>query len=344
MHYRETARDLPWRRTTDPYAIWLSETMLQQTQVKTALPYFERWMTELPDLESLCRAPQEQLLHLWSGLGYYNRATRLQLAAREIRERFPGAWPQSPEEWLRLPGVGRYTAGAVCSIAFNQATPIVDGNIDRVLSRLHGLSSPRESKAHQDRLWELAAELVHSASELHELGGRRSSDLNQALMELGAITCTPRNPDCPNCPLNSFCCGFLSGEPGRYPVAKKRPAQIKRSLHVWILQSGARFFIRQQGDGDWNSGLWQFPATVPSPDITPPQTCLFKLSHNITRHSFQIEVFHVQGSSAAEKARSLGDGHWVQWSELPAMALSGLQRKIIRRWEAECPPPLTADA
>lgn len=315
--------------------------MLQQTQVKTVVPYFERWMTELPDLASLCAAPQEQLLRLWSGLGYYSRATRLQLAAIEIRDRFASTWPQGPEAWLSLPGVGRYTAGAVCSIAFNQPTPIVDGNIDRVFSRLYGLSSSRESKEHQHRLWALAGELVLSASQLSDLGGRRSSDLNQALMELGAITCTPRNPECPNCPVNEHCTAFQSGTPTRYPVAKKRPKQVKKPLHVWILESGGKFFLKQQGNDDWNSGLWQFPATAPDPASPPPHPRLFRLSHSITRHNFQVDVFHLHGENAATTAARFSAGHWFQWRELSTLALSGLQRKIIKRWEAYLPPTVT---
>jgi A/G-specific adenine glycosylase len=337
-HYRSTARDLPWRRTTDPYAIWLSETMLQQTQVKTVIPYFERWLAELPDIKSLCSAPQDQLLRLWSGLGYYSRATRLQLAARQIQERFPRGWPSNPQEWLELPGVGRYTAGAVCSIAFNQPTPIVDGNIDRVLSRLHGLSEPRESKEHQERLWLLANDLVLSSTSLHNLGGRRASDLNQSLMELGAVTCTPRNPECPKCPVHTFCRAFLAGDPTAYPAPKKRPTQLKKSLHVWILHSREKFFVQKQAAGAWNAGLWQFPATAPDPTCPPLHPALFRLTHSITRHNFRVEVFLLRGKTAADKAKVFSNGTWLNWTEMATLALSGLQRKILKKWSPAGPP------
>src|SRR5689334_2357725 len=154
--FLRSARDLPWRRTLDPYAIWISEIMLQQTQVKTVIPYWTRWMQELPDIQALARAPQERVLKLWEGLGYYRRARHLQNAARAITTTWSGRFPSRHADVLSLPGIGRYTAGAICSIAYNQPTPILDGNVIRVLSRHFGLAGDPREKANNERLWALA--------------------------------------------------------------------------------------------------------------------------------------------------------------------------------------------
>src|SRR5438552_2719593 len=181
--FGEAARDLPWRRTRDPYAIWVSEIMLQQTQVKTVLPYWERWMQALPDIESLAKARTETIHKLWEGLGYYTRVRNLQKAAQVIMEIHGGRFPRDFEAVLALPGIGRYTAGAICSIAFNQPKPILDGNVIRVLTRLFGIGgNPRETQV-RSKLWEIAHELVVEAAQTPAL-------LNQSLMELGALICS----------------------------------------------------------------------------------------------------------------------------------------------------------
>src|ERR1700761_3320382 len=190
--FDKNARDLPWRRTRDPYAIWVSEIMLQQTQVKTVIPYWERWMRELPTIELLAKANPQKIHKLWEGLGYYTRVRNMQRAAQIIVNEQAGNFPDDFESILNLPGIGRYTAGAICSIAFNQPTPILDGNVMRVLTRVFGISeNPRDKKANA-QLWELAEQLVALAAPKRSEGG--CSHLNQSLMELGALICTPREP------------------------------------------------------------------------------------------------------------------------------------------------------
>src|SRR5579872_7438421 len=200
----QNARDLPWRRTNDPYAIWISEIMLQQTQVKTVISYWTRWMEKLPNVETFARARPQQVLKLWEGLGYYARVRNAHAAAKEIVQKFSGKFPAKFDDVLALPGIGRYTAGALCSIAFNQPEPILDGNAARVLCRIFGIRHDPREKATNARLWRIARELVEAAArETHTAsasnggdGIRPCSALNQALMELGALVCTPTQPKC----------------------------------------------------------------------------------------------------------------------------------------------------
>ena len=194
--YNEHRRDLPWRRTGDPYAIWVSESMLQLTLVDSVIPYYERFLTRFPDIHSLASADADDVLRLWAGRGYYSRARNLQKAARVVCDRHGGTLPDSAEALRELPGIGRYTAGAVASIAFDRPEPIVDGNVARVLARLHEIREDLKSPDTQRRLWDEAATLAR---------GPRPGDLNQALMELGATLCTPKNPRCPVCPLRRRC-------------------------------------------------------------------------------------------------------------------------------------------
>ena len=190
--YRKNRRDLPWRRTADPYAVWVSEIMLQQTRVETVLPYYARFLERFPDASRLADATEDDVLASWSGLGYYRRARALHQGARVVMERHDGKLPRDPADLRRLPGVGRYTAGAIASVAFGLPEPILDGNVRRVLARIFAVDGVRLGPAAEEReLWGLAASLVQ---------GSAPGDLNQALMELGALICTPRAPACPACP------------------------------------------------------------------------------------------------------------------------------------------------
>src|SRR6266568_8545139 len=190
--FRRNARDLPWRRTCDPYGIWVSEVMLQQTQVKTVLAYWERWMHALPNIVTLANAKPEKVRKLWEGLGYYTRVRNMQQAARIIMEKDGGRFPENFEEIMALPGIGRYTAGAICSIAFNQSKPILDGNVIRVLTRLFGIAENPREKETNARLWKLAEQLVSDPLVVHGRRMNACSQLNQSLMELGALVCAPK--------------------------------------------------------------------------------------------------------------------------------------------------------
>ena len=200
--YRAHRRDLPWRRTRDPYAIWISEAMLQQTRVETVIPYWERFLARFPDVEALATADADDVIACWAGLGYYSRARNLHRAAQIVVERHAGRLPADVELLRELPGVGRYTAGAVASIAFDRPAPIVDGNVARVLARLFGIAADVRSRAVQERLWREAEELAR---------GEDPGALNQALMELGAMVCTPRAPRCADCPWSRRCAAFAHG-------------------------------------------------------------------------------------------------------------------------------------
>jgi A/G-specific adenine glycosylase len=213
------ARVLPWRATRDPYAIWVSEVMLQQTRVETVIPYYARFMARFPTAAALAAADEAEVLACWSGLGYYRRARLLHAGVREVAMRYGGEVPREAEARLGLPGVGRYTAGAIGSIAFDLAEPIVDGNVARVLSRVHAIDAPLGTKESERRLWREAEAWVE---------GVRPGALNQALMELGATTCTPTAPRCPSCPLRSVCVAFSEGRATELPRprAKKPPRAV----------------------------------------------------------------------------------------------------------------------
>ncbi|TAK96061.1 MAG: A/G-specific adenine glycosylase, partial [Verrucomicrobia bacterium] len=268
------ARDLPWRRTRNPYAIWVSEIMLQQTQVKTVIPYWERWMRELPTIQSAAKASAAKLHKLWEGLGYYTRVRNLQKAAQQIVSQHGGKFPENFNDILALPGIGRYTAGAIASIAFNQPRPILDGNVIRVLTRLFGIATdPREKKTNA-RLWQLAQELVTHAKDarsakekpgkpLRPLRPLRDdsacSHLNQSLMELGALVCTPRSPDCAACPVKEFCIARKRNLQVQIPNSGKRAKTTERRFIAFVVDRGGKFLVRQRPDGVVNAHLWEFP-------------------------------------------------------------------------------------
>ncbi len=274
--FSQNARDLPWRRTRDPYAIWVSEIMLQQTQVKTVIPYWKRWMRELPTIKAVAKASLDKIHKLWEGLGYYTRVRNLQKAARQIVEKHDGKFPDNFDDVLALPGVGRYTAGAICSIAFNQPKPILDGNVIRVLTRVFGIGeNPREKKTNA-QLWQLAEELVEHASRSISRTRTRTKDedeetsacshFNQSLMELGALICTPRQPQCPACPVKKLCVAFREDRVGELPNLGRRTAATARRFVAFVVERGGKFLVRQRPAGVVNAHLWEFPNVEIAPN------------------------------------------------------------------------------
>ena len=212
----QARRDLPWRRNRTPYAVWISEVMLQQTQVATVSPYFERWLNRFPDIAALAAAPLDDVLKQWEGLGYYARARNLQRAAQVMVERHEGQVPGDRAALLALPGIGRYSAGAILSIAFGQAEPILDGNVRRVLCRLADIAGdPREPKV-AERLWQISAEMVLAAPP------GRAGEFNEALIELGALICTPDAPECPRCPVQTYCLAYRRGTTALRPAKRQK--------------------------------------------------------------------------------------------------------------------------
>ncbi len=353
--FARNARDLPWRRTRDPYAIWISEIMLQQTQVKTVIPYWERWMRELPDVRALARAKPERVLKLWEGLGYYTRARNVQRAAQVIVARHSGRFPEAFDDMLSLPGIGRYTAGAIGSIAFDQPAPILDGNVIRVLTRLIGIRQNPREKATNDRLWALAGELVaHAArkrsainpSHLSPLTSHLAgpcSALNQSLMELGATICTPRQPQCSLCPVRSHCLARKHGLVDKLPNLNRLAPATRRRCVVIVVHHRGRWLARQRPNGVVNGQLWEFPnaespsdagdlqllaaslAGVPVARLSP----LCQIKHTITRHRITLDVFRAERTT--KPGRPERHGRWCTLAELNDLAWPSAHRKILQQ-------------
>lgn len=341
--FRLHARDLPWRRSLDPYAIWISEVMLQQTQVKTVIPFWERWMLEVPTIDALANLPESRLLKLWEGLGYYTRVRNLQKAARQIASNREGGFPSDPAQILELPGIGRYTAGAIASIAYGQAQPLLDGNVVRVLTRAHGIRKNAREKPTVDQLWKLATELVIAAETLDkepQQGTRLSagpcSDLNQGLMELGATICLPSNPACPACPLRQQCIAAAEGLVDQIPDLGKRPKTTARRFIAFVAESTLGVLVTQRPTVGVNGGLWEFPSVeindhdaISSPvhgfSFDPAEKPLLTIKHSITRYRITLEVFPatVRAGRSSRPA-----GRWIPKAELHALAFTSAHAKI----------------
>jgi A/G-specific adenine glycosylase len=253
--FQENHRALPWRVHYDPYHVWVSEVMLQQTQVDTALPYYQRFIAAFPRIEALAVADEQAVLGLWAGLGYYSRARNLLAAARQVVEKHRGVVPSDYESLRALPGIGRYMAGAILSIAFNKPYPIVDGNVRRVLSRINGWPDD-DAK----RLWDAATGVV-------ENGEPRL--VNQAIMELGATVCSFRAPRCLLCPLQSWCMAFKTGAQKEIPMVRKRPETVHVRLFAVIHKQRGRCLMKK------SKGFWEFPTFTKLPEgtFTPLGTC-----------------------------------------------------------------------
>jgi A/G-specific adenine glycosylase len=256
-------RDLPWRHTRDPYAIWISEIMLQQTRVETVVPYFLRFLERFPNVETLARAPLGEVLKIWENLGYYTRVRNLHKAAGEIVGRFGGRIPDRWEEILRLPGIGRYTAGAILSIAFGRAVPAVDGNVRRVISRLFAIGESVDDGEVRERIEELVRTLVPK---------RNPGRFNEALMELGAVCCTPKTPACPACPLQDDCRARSKGLEQSLPVRGKKKSVPHREVVAAVIRDGeGRILIVQRPARGLLGSLWKFPGGILNPGEIPEE-------------------------------------------------------------------------
>ena len=337
LWYDANRRDLPWRRTADPYAVWISEIMLQQTRVDTVVDYYRRFIERFPDVATLAAAGEEEVLALWSGLGYYRRARGLHRAARKVMAEHDGELPRDPRSLRTLPGVGRYTAGAVASIAFGLCEPILDGNVRRVLSRWLGLTGEAETPAAVDRrLWVEAADLVE---------GPRPGDLNQALMELGATVCTPREPGCRRCPVVSGCAAATSGDPSAYPAPRRRAATQRVRAAVAVVCRGARVLLERPGADSPLPGTWDLPACALKPGESAAEALVRTLarrhdleigveaaaaraSHGIMNRRLELAIH----AARVRRGRIAGKPglRWVERSDLGAVAISGATLKALR--------------
>ena len=299
--FATAARDLPWRRRADPYAVWVSEVMLQQTQVATVLPYYERFMMRFPTLAALAAASEEELLGAWAGLGYYRRARLLHAGVREVMARYGGELPAAREARQTLPGIGPYTNGAIGSIAFGEREPIVDGNVARVLSRLLGLDAPLGSRASTEALWASATQLVEAATQ--------PSALNQGLMELGALVCTKRKPRCDACPWADACVAFEQGLTAQLPRPKPRVAQAPVALLAYVLETDGGEVLLEQATGNLFRGLWSPPLRSEPDraliDSAVAWTEVGRVTHVLTHRRLDVRVLHGRIHPAVENATSM---------------------------------------
>jgi len=295
--FEENQRPLPWRVTYDPYHVWISEIMLQQTQVETVVPYFERWIAAFTEVSALAAADEQSVMNRWAGLGYYSRARNLMAAATIIERDHKGIIPADYEALRSLPGIGQYTAGAILSIAFNKPYPVVDGNVRRVLSRIYGWEedSPK-------RLWDAAEKLVHHAE---------PRLINQAIMELGATVCSFKTPRCLVCPVQDRCIAYRTGKQLEIPPVKKRPETVRVQLFAVVQEKDGRHLMKI------SRGLWEFPmfSELPAGMLTRSGSC----RHTITHHRLEVHVYR----------GTLDDVRGFEWREFSGLPVSSLTKKIL---------------
>jgi A/G-specific adenine glycosylase len=337
----------PWRLSRDPYAIWIAEIMLQQTQIRTVIPYYQRWMTRFPNVQSLAEAPLDEVLKLWQGLGYYGRARNLHAAAVTVMEKHQGQLPRTVNELMTLKGIGRYTAGAIASIAFDVPAPIVDGNVIRVLSRLTDLSADVTRSNTRKQLWQLATDLVPT---------ERPGDFNQALMELGQQICRPAQPQCLLCPLGTICLGRQRGtaleRPVR-PLRKKIPHYDVAAGVIWRNQAkDSRFLIAQRPLEGLLGGLWEFPGGKQETGETLPQTLqreireelaieievgrlLTRIKHAYTHFRITLHAFHATYLSGDPQHLGVANHAWVNLADLADYAFAKTDLQIIAHLKEE---------
>jgi A/G-specific adenine glycosylase len=324
--FRAERRALPWRERRDAYRVWISEAMLQQTRVATVIPYYERFLTRFPDVRALAAAPVEDVLAHWSGLGYYRRARTLHRTAQLVAAR-GGEFPRTRDELLELPGIGPYTAGALASLAFDAPEPLVDGNVERVFARLFALRGAAGSPALKRRAWEIARELVPQ--------GGGAGEWNEALMELGALVCLPREPDCAACPWEQLCAARALGRAADFPAPKVRKAGVEVELEALLFERRGRILLRRRPEQGRMAGLWELPTRElgsqrlfpePLPGGLRAGAILARLRHTITHHRIRLALRRGE----LERAPRGAQWRWVDEQVLGALALTGMTKKALR--------------
>lgn len=331
--YGRSGRDLPWRQSRDPYRIWLSEIMLQQTTVAAVIGYYRRFLQNFPTVEHLAAAPQEAVIDLWAGLGYYARARNLHAAAKMVVEDFDGAFPQSIEELQQLPGVGRSTAGAIAALAFERRAAILDGNVRRILCRLFALQQPPRSTAAEKQLWQWA-ELLTPEQQVH--------DYTQAIMDLGATVCVPRQPQCERCPLQEICQARALGLELQLPLKQKgRPVPTRREAALLLERNGS-YLVRRRPASGLLGGLWEFP-TVSLKEAEAAEAklalllqdyavsgnlqALGSINHIYSHFRLELQLFRLSLCASVQVAE--GAHEWCRFEELPQLALHGAHKKAV---------------
>lgn len=341
--YQENARQLPWRQTNDPYAIWIAEVMLQQTRVETVIPYYQRWLQAFPNVRTLAAAPADQVLGLWEGLGYYRRAHHLRQAARTIVEQYGGQLPTTPAELEQLAGIGPYTAAAIGAIAFDADAVALDGNLRRVLSRLFDITDPMGSAE---------AEQAFRRNAIAMLPPGRASEFNQGLMDLGAMVCKPKAPLCSQCPLTDHCLARQRNVQMERPVRKPRRALPQRQRVAAVITYQSRVLLGRRPRGGLLSGLWEFPGGRLQEHERPTEglarvvheslgvdvedyASLAEIEHVYTHYRVQAQSFLVSTEDKITDSSLHSEVRWVEFAELPNYPMGKVDRQIARRLVGE---------
>lgn len=338
--FQKSQRDLPWRKKYKPYDIWISEIMLQQTQVTTVLPYFKRWMKALASVEAVANAKEDKILKLWEGLGYYSRARNIQKTAKIIVEKFNGEFPSDFNDILDLPGIGKYTAGAISSIAFNKPEPIVDGNIIRVLARLKNFSGNTKLPQNIKKIWDWSNDLVPK---------NQARDFNQGMMELGALVCKPQNPDCQKCPLNETCEAYKEGTANKIPNRGEKTKLIPIKVAIAVIKKDGKVFIQKRAHKGLMAGLWEFPGGKVEKE-TPLKAIhreiheelgikiknvkkIKQIKHGYTKFSVDLYCYSADFDEGSLKLNSAIDGKWVKSEQLKKFPFPAANKKLINEIE-----------
>jgi A/G-specific adenine glycosylase len=338
--YSDNARDLPWRRSRDPYRVWISEIMLQQTQVATVRDYFDRFVAAFPDVRKLATANEQQVLRLWEGLGYYRRARQLHAAAKVVANELNSQFPSDVEELQKLPGIGRYTAGAIASIAFGERAPILEANTIRLLSRLIGYRDDPMKSAGQRLLWQTSEDLLPQTD---------VAKFNQALMELGSLVCTPAEPKCDICPLVKLCTAHADGLQHAIPRPKIKQSFTELHEVAVVIHSRGRVLMRQCGEGERWAGLWDFPRFAVEAEgplfaqkeivtkvseqtgvTCTPGPLLKTIKHGVTRYRITLDCYRATYVSGLAQPATSADIRWIAASDLGDLPLSTTGRTIAR--------------
>ena len=329
--YDKNKRDLPWRKFKDPYKIWLSEVMLQQTQVKTVIPYYERWLNEFGSIQNVANAELDSLLKLWEGLGYYSRCRNFHRASRIITKKYDGKIPETYDEFIALPGVGKYIASAVLSIAHDIKIPAIDVNLKRVYARI--LKIKQYTKYNLVRIEKLGHELVQCG---------RPGDFNQAIMDIGSKLCRPFNPLCNVCPIRKHCKAYITGNPEEYPLAIKNKKNPTKKMTSVLVMMKDKFLIQKRDDGGLLGGLWELPTVE---HTSSNQDEINTLIHN--NYSKKIKILNKLGSAkhsyshfkvdvdfyfctAQEKVKTKKESKWIKINEFDKYAFSKINHKLIK--------------
>ncbi len=334
--FRREHRKVPWRGTRDPYAVWVAEIALQQTRVDQGTPYIERFLKRLPDVRALANAKLDDVLKLWEGLGYYARARNLHRAAHTIVDS-GGALPETVEEWLALPGVGRYTAGAIASIAFGLPAPVLDGNVKRVLARLTDYGASIDSKDADSAMWAAMETLVR---------GVAPGDFNQGMMELGAQICTPRNPACTRCPVSSYCAAVENNTVAQRPIRREKPRVPHHEIVVAAVRRRGRYLLGRRPEGGLLGGLWEFPGGKVKPSENHAQALrreareelgvrikvgglIASADHAYSHFKVTLHVYGCEITSGTPRPRVHTKLRWTAPSEFPNFAFPKANHKFL---------------